>query len=425
MELRIGRKWREGGRVGIVCPMSKDVYLKKVISFKHRGKTLRFAVSQDLFSSFQVDTGTRFLLRTVMPSGVHSFEKVLDLGCGYGPLGLALKSANEAAVVYMVDRDALAVEFSRRNAELNGLSGIQAYGSLGYDDVRETDFDLIISNIPGKAGEPVIRHFLTDARYFLGPGGLVAVVVVGAIESMVKNILENTPGIAVTFRQARSGHVVFHYRFDGESGGGPYLKGFERGIYDRNDQSFHHHDMIYPMRTARGLPEFNSLNFRTGLLLEGLHDIERESRRRTVVINPGQGHVPAVIWRLLRPDSIALVDRDLLSLRCSRENLFLNGCTEEHVVLEHAAGFPTNGGEPADLIAGILREDEGPGAVFETVKNAAGCLAPEGLMVLAAGSTAITRLIKKIKEEIRLEVVERTKRRGNCLIILRSHSKRD
>ena len=243
-----------------------------------------------------------------------------------------------------------------------------------------------------------------------------------AIESMVKNILENTPGIAVTLHQARSGHVVFHYRFDGASGGdGHYVKGFERGVYDRNDLSFHHHDMIYPMRTVRGLPEFDSLHYRTGLLLDGLRDIERTSRR-SVVINPGQGHVPVVLWRWLRPDSIVLVDRDLLSLRCSRENLVLNGCTEEHVVLKHVVGFSVSEGEPAGLVTGVLREDEGPGAAFETVKNVAGCLAPEGLMVLAAGSTAISRLMERIKEETRLEVIEMTKKRGNRLIILRARS---
>jgi 16S rRNA (guanine1207-N2)-methyltransferase len=398
--------------------MNEDVYLKKVVDFKQRGKTLRFAVSQDLFSSFQVDVGTRFLLRTVMPAGTHSFEKVLDLGCGYGPLGLALRGGNEKAAVHMVDRDALAVEFSQRNAELNGLTGVQIYGSLGYDDVREAEYDLIISNIPGKAGEPVITHFLRDARYFLRPGGLVAIVVVAAIEPVVAGILRSTSDIDIAFHEVRSGHAVFHYRFIKTSD--KYENAFDRGVYDRGETSFQHHTMTYPMCTARGLPEFDSLHYRTELLLDGLQQIRRSNTNRSVVINPGQGHVPVVLWHLFQPDNIALIDRDLLSLRYSQRNLSLNGCPAENVTMKYAVGFSMNEGEKADLIAGVLREEEGQKAVFETVKKAAGFLAPDGVMLLAGGSTAMTRLIEMLSSEELLEVVDKKKRKGYCLLKLKS-----
>jgi 16S rRNA (guanine1207-N2)-methyltransferase len=396
--------------------MNEDVYLKKVIDLKYRGKTLRFSVSQDLFSSFQVDVGTRFLLRTVMPAGTHSFEKVLDLGCGYGPLGLALRGGDEKAIVHMVDRDALAVEFSRLNAGLNGLTDVQIYGSLGYDDVCETDYDLIISNIPGKAGEPVITHFLRDARYFLKPGGLVAVVVVAAIEPVVAGILDNTPDIDIAFHEARSGHAVFHYRFAGMPG--KYENAFDRGVYDRTEMSFQHHDTTYPMRTARGLPEFDSLHYRTELLLDGLRQTRRRNADRSVVINPGQGYAPVVLWHLIQPDNITLIDRDLLALRYSQRNLSLNDCPAENVTMKHAVGFSMNEGEQADLIVGVLREEEGPTAVFETAKKAAGFLAHDGVMLLAAGSTAATRLVEMLSSEDRLEVVDKRKRRGYCLLKL-------
>ena len=86
--------------------MDADIYFKQEIDLRHEGRSLRLRVAQDLFSSFQADAGTRLLLRTL--SGVEA-GRVLDLGCGYGPLGLALRSVGTRSEVHMVDRDALAV----------------------------------------------------------------------------------------------------------------------------------------------------------------------------------------------------------------------------------------------------------------------------------------------------------------------------
>ena len=126
-----------------------DVYIKKTLDFYHAGRSLKFNVSQDLFSSHQIDVGTARLLRSLVDA--PPFAKILDLGCGYGPLALTLKALYPESVVHAVDRDALAVDYTRQNAVLNGLAGVEVYGSLGYDDMLERDFDLIISNIPGKA----------------------------------------------------------------------------------------------------------------------------------------------------------------------------------------------------------------------------------------------------------------------------------
>lgn len=397
--------------------MAEDVYLKKVITLEHWGKTLRFEVSQDLFSSFRVDVGTRFLLKTLIESGAHPFKKVLDLGCGCGPLGLVLKSSGDSTAVHMVDRDALAVEFSRRNVMLNGFSGIEVYGSLGYDDINGYDFDLIVSNIPGKAGESVITHFLQDARHFLVPGGLVAVVVVNAIVLLVENILGSTPGLEVVFRQSRSGHTVFHYRFSGEAA--EYKNAFDRGVYHRDELDFTFDKLKYRMRTARGLPEFDSLHYRTELLLEGLCEFGQKDPARTAVYSPGQGHLPVVLWRTLQPESITIIDRDLLSLRCSRANLILNGCPDESISLLHRVGFAVDSGEKFNLVAGVLREEEGPAAIAQTIAGAAQNLAPDGLLLVSSSSTAATRLVESVKLDKSLEIVGRRKRKGYCLLVMK------
>ena len=65
--------------------VEQDVYFKKEVELEFEGNSLRFRVAQDLFSSFDVDVGTRQLLRSLAQVDRADFGKVLDLGCGYGP----------------------------------------------------------------------------------------------------------------------------------------------------------------------------------------------------------------------------------------------------------------------------------------------------------------------------------------------------
>ena len=285
-----------------------DVYFKKVIDFQYKKQQLHFRVSQDLFSSHQVDMGSARLLRSLAHTEGRAFHKILDLGCGYGSLGLTLKKLDEARGVCMVDRDALAIEYSRQNAVLNQLSDVDIHGSLGYDDVQSRDFDLIISNIPGKAGEAAIRSFLLDAQRYLSPTGFVAIVAVMPLEPLIAGILES-PYIHVVFREARAGHVVFHYQFSPEFSVESIS---EHNLYDREKIVISTGNIEFSMQTARGLPEFDQLNYHTELLIDGMQDLRGKSVKRALVFNPGQGHIPVALWKLFKPHQMGLVDRDLL-----------------------------------------------------------------------------------------------------------------
>lgn len=395
--------------------MAHDVFFKKEVALEHEGQALRFRVAQDLFSSHEVDVGTRRLLRTLAGVEAGTLHKVLDLGCGYGPLGLALKKADQTRVVHMVDRDALAVDYARQNAALNHLADVQVYGSLGYDDVQAVDFDLIVSNIPGKAGQPVIAHLLRDACFHLSPGGLAAVVVVAPLESAVAEALDG-PGVEILFRETRSGHAVFHYRCDGA--GRLPATALERGVYRRDEVQAAFRSLAFPVQTSYGLPEFEGPGYRSELLVEGLLGIAGGRVRHAAAFNPGQGYVPAALWKLFEPESIALVDRDLLGLRCSRENLLRNGCDEGRVALLHQADLALPGREPLDLVAGLLREEEGAAAVAHSVQQAAARLAPGGLILAAGSSTAATRLEQAVRLEGGLRVKGRKRRKGNSLLAL-------
>ena len=395
-----------------------DVYFKNLLTFRFWRQEIRFRVSQDLFSSLQVDVGTQFLLRAINDLDPGQFSKILDLGCGYGPIGLTLKKLNGMASVHMVDADALAVEYSRQNADLNCLSGVSVYGSLGYDDVRSHDFDLIASNIPAKAGQEVISHLLRDSVYYLRPGGLVVVVVIAPIERMVEEVLRNTPECSLLFRRSRRGHVIFGYQFasDGRSESLPE-DALLRGVYHRGRTTVTVGVQRFPIDTVWGLPEFESPSYRSQLLIEYLTGGPRFEVDSAAVFNPGQGQAAVVLAELLRPRSIHLVDRDLLALRCTKRNLIRNGFSEDKVTLTHQVGMDRQADRPVQVFAGVVREDEGPRAVGLLLDHVATLLARRGRLVLSASSTGITRIIEMAKPMKVFEVRRRKRWRGNSLVV--------
>ncbi len=424
--------------------MNKDIYFKKTVDFWYAGQTqdkgvsMKFRVAQDLFSSHKVDTGTAFLLQTLDNEDIYkpeTFHKILDLGCGYGPIGLTLKKWDEGRVVHMVDRDALALDYTRQNAVLNHISDVNVYGSLGYDDVQATDFDLIISNIPGKAGDRVIAHLIQDAVYYLKPGGIVAIVVVSPLAPLVAETLNTNETtihpLDLLLRRERASHTVFHYRCGPKPTSNaatprPPENAFERGVYHRAEPTITFESLEFPMQTAYGLPEFDTLSYRTELLLERMlsipldpHQTNTPPIKRAIVFNPGQGHIPVALWQRFKPAHIALVDRDLLSLRYAQHNLILNGCPENQVSLAHQVDVQLQSHEPADLIAGILREDEGQEAIAHTIAQIGEQLIPGGTALVAASSTAVTRMTKYSQTKKFFKAKKRKRTKGRSAITLK------
>jgi 16S rRNA (guanine1207-N2)-methyltransferase len=398
--------------------MDSDVYFHKIVTFRGWKQELLFRTSQELFSSHDIDLGSKFLLRTIVEAGYPSPQSILDMGCGYGPLGLMLKALDPQSTVHLTDRDTLAVDYARQNAELNNLSGVEAYGALGYDNVNREDFDLIVSNIPGKAGEPVITDLLREAQFYLKPGGIATIVVVTPLAESAAKILAETPGAEVILKRERPGHTVFHYRFFGDkSVPKPEQSAFERGVYRRKDVTMQFDKLQYPMQTAYGLPEFDSLSYDTEILLKTLKDFIKKEICRALVINPGQGHVPAVLWQYLHPQTMSLADRDLLALLSSKLNLIKNGCPAENIRLFHKAGLDMDNKESYELITGVLPE-ENKEALQLTLDRAAGLLNSKGLIIISGSSTAITRLETYAKSQKALKIKSRERWKGYSVLVL-------
>ena len=92
-------------------------------------------------------------------------QSLLDLGCGYGAIGLTLAARHPAARALLVDRDLLAVRAAAHNARTLGLGNVEVRPSLGYRDVPASlRFDLVLCNVPARIGPRAIAYFLDAGR---------------------------------------------------------------------------------------------------------------------------------------------------------------------------------------------------------------------------------------------------------------------
>ena len=393
-----------------------DSYYKKTAALNIGGLRLSFRVSQTLFSSHGIDAGTEFLLRTLHRTGAR-FEKVLDLGCGYGPIGIALKGLNPEAVLHMVDRDALAVAYAAQNALLNGIEDAMTYASMGFDDVEDKDFDLVAANIAGKASREVIASWLRDAPLYLRDQGQIAAVVVSPLEPFVSEVIGGIPGAKIVLRKRRSGHTVFIFAIDQAEGPTRLpASSFDRGDYDRTQAVFSHGQVRFSMKTVFGLPQFDSLSYRTLLLFDVLRNLDAQPTR-ALVLNPGQGHIPVVLSNTLKPASIDMLDRDLLALRCSERNLLLDEYDSSRISTKHQPGIDDDGPK-YDLIVADMRDAEGPDVIARHFRQAASHIAPGGQMAIAANSATITRLVAVCRKERLGAIKERRRRHGSSVLVV-------
>jgi 16S rRNA (guanine1207-N2)-methyltransferase len=376
-------------------------YIHREVPLDYAGRRLAFATSLELFSSHQVDIGSRMLLRTLEPLLTGPAEgvppppaQVLDLGCGYGVIGVALATLPAVAAVHLVDRDALALDLARENARRNGVAGrVTVRASLGYDGVEDERFDLVASNIPGKAGEAVIASMLLGALGVLRPGGLAAVVVIEPIRDLVARTLAR-PEIEVTLRRDTADYSVFHYRPAPDASPPPPGDQFAAGVYDHATFAFP--DALeerVTIATVQGLPNYDRFDVTEHALTRRLPRVPRGGR--VLVTNVGQGAFAAYILRSHPEARFLLVDRDLLALRTARRALLALGCAEEAVETRHVGAWSADDPLPAtaDLVTGVLHEGGPAAAVAAEYLGLIDAIAPGGRAVLAGTSTAITRLL--------------------------------
>lgn len=138
-----------------------------------KGISLRFKTNDEVFSPKSVDKGTLAMLEV---AEFIKGDKVLDLGCGYGVVGvLASRIVGDENVV-MCDISQFAIELARKNAELNGASGADIRLSDGFSNIDESDFTLILSNPPYHTDFSVPKGFIEQGFKKLVLGGKMIMV---------------------------------------------------------------------------------------------------------------------------------------------------------------------------------------------------------------------------------------------------------
>ena len=149
------------------------------------GRRFAFQADSSLFSADRVDDGTRLLLDALPPSLPAS---VLDMGCGYGALGLPVAARHPNAACLLVDRNTLAVEYARRNAAFHALPNVDARPSLGYRDLGPRQFDWVLCNVPARIGEAGVRYLLGAGASRLETGGELRAVVIRDLRPTVERV---------------------------------------------------------------------------------------------------------------------------------------------------------------------------------------------------------------------------------------------
>jgi len=296
--------------------------IKKRIEFNFGKVSLRLDMSESLFSSFDVDVGTKVLLNSLRKDDAIKYAKILDLGCGYGPMGLFLKAQDPSRDVHMVDRDALAVAFASHNARMNDLSAA-VYPSLDYEQVAD-DFSLIVSNFPARAAIKGLRAFVYGASEHLAGDGVLALVVVRGLTKALESVLDNRD-IRTIYREHKRDYSVFHVSFAAP------IRSLGRK-YERKRMTLSF-SRKYEVDTAFGLPEFDTLNFGTRSMYSLLGDMADRGYDSVLMLEPGQGHGAIAVMDSLKPSELALGSRDLLSLKFAAHNVRVNFNVEPSTML--------------------------------------------------------------------------------------------
>jgi hypothetical protein len=338
-----------------------STYVNKTVNFKFSGAELRFDLSHALFSSFDIDQGTRLLLKAVARDPVLALSRrTLDEGCGVGVIGLCMAKAFPRAELVLRDRDSLAVAFAERNRVANKLRGTTAWKDPVTGEEREArpapriewglladgreggPYDFVLSNLPAKAGTPVLASFfdrLSGRRggaALLVPGGRAGVVIVNPLAEAAARWIAQA-GLSVVTQERGTGHHVYVVeRAKGGAGaeeGGPGASSapVEPGSGDeslplwlrdylRGDARFKLADFSYRARGFWGLSEFDTPSYGSSVAADAA------SRAlggcpRAFFLNPGVGHLAVWAAKKLGLNSLTAASRDKLSLEATGANI--------------------------------------------------------------------------------------------------------
>ncbi len=412
--------------------------VNKTVDLRFRGADLKLDLSHALFSSFDIDVGTKLLFKAVGRDEVlASAESVLDAGSGVGVIGLGVAAAFPDSHVTLRDRDLLAVAFSERNRLRNKIANAKVEAGLIGSRSLGGPWDYVLSNVPAKAGGPVIRTFLEECRDSLKPGGRIALVVVKPLVAELSTLFGSI-GLDILSEERGSMHRAFVLApaasFKAaeargpsfpESGKAPLDPGyFDLGSYHRRSGTFKLLGKEYKASGFWGLPDFDTIGFPQTAAAEVLGRFATGNpARKALVINPGIGHAALWLAMALGPESLSLASRDLLSLVAARENL-LNLAAALGLTMSVDVVNLLSLDDKAEGQQDLILEFADPVPEYDWIADswarALRLLAPGGTLAVAAAPTELVRLEKRRPEGFRL--LGEKRRKGSAAVAWRRNS---
>ncbi len=175
----------------------KDMLIKTELCGEH----MQFKTTWGLFSPRAIDEGTQLMLKYIK---VNEDDNCLDIGCGYGPLGLTLAKLAPGGRTSLIDKDFVAVNYTQKNIQLNHLSNCETFLSNGFEQIGSRKFNLIVSNIPAKVGNELLSLFLVDAWKHLEPGGSFYVVTISGIRKYIERSFKEVFGNYKKIKQGKT-----------------------------------------------------------------------------------------------------------------------------------------------------------------------------------------------------------------------------
>jgi 16S rRNA (guanine1207-N2)-methyltransferase len=145
------------------------------ITLRVRGFDLRLTTQTGVFSHKEVDPGTLLLIEAMH---VSPTAKVLEIGCGYGVIGIVAAKMAERGHVTMVDPDVRATRLSQRNLEANGVTNAEVVLGDGVLDLPpKAKYDVVVTNPPTHSGREVLDEIVAGAYKVLKPRGAMYMVI--------------------------------------------------------------------------------------------------------------------------------------------------------------------------------------------------------------------------------------------------------
>ena len=179
-------------------------YWRQDINFRQDvlGKPFDFATTWGIFSPEKLDDGSLMLLDHV---DFQTADNSIDLGCGYGVLGMTAARECPDGQHLLIDKDFVAVEYARLNCQKNGLTNTHVQLSNGFNDVdKDKRFSLVMSNLPAKVGKEQHYLYLLDAYERMEVGGRFYVVTINGLRQFMKRAFTEVFGNADKVKQGKT-----------------------------------------------------------------------------------------------------------------------------------------------------------------------------------------------------------------------------